>query len=128
CSGTASPRASHAAAMFESMRVGVVVPAHDEEALVGATLAGIPSFVDRIYVVDDGSSDGTAERARAAGDPRVEVIVHDRNRGVGAAIVTGYQRALAAGDDGGRVMAADNQMDPDGLETLVVPVAHGAVD
>jgi glycosyltransferase involved in cell wall biosynthesis len=114
--------------MFEGKRVAVVVPAHDEEQLIGTTLAGIPAFVDRIYVVDDGSGDGTVERARNAGDPRVDVIEHGRNRGVGAAIVTGYQRALAEGDDVVCVMAGDNQMDPADLETLVAPVARGEVD
>jgi glycosyltransferase involved in cell wall biosynthesis len=114
--------------MFESKRVAVVVPAHDEEQLIATTLAGIPAFVDRIYVVDDGSRDATAERAHATNDPRVEVVAHETNRGVGAAIVTGYQRALAAGDDVVAVMAADNQMDPADLEMLVAPVARGEVD
>src|SRR3954452_15938596 len=114
--------------MLEGKRVAVVVPAHDEEQLIGATLAGIPAFVDRIYVVDDGSRDATIERAHEGGDTRVEVIPHDRNRGVGAAIVTGYKRALEAGDDVVCVMAADNQMDPADLETLVAPVARGQLD
>ena len=81
--------------MLDGKRVAVVVPAHDEEALISGTLAGIPEFVDRVYVVDDDSRDGTADRARAAEDPRVEVISHPENEGVGAAIVTGYRRALA---------------------------------
>ena len=114
--------------MLEDRRVAVVVPAHDEEKLVATTLAGIPDFVDRIYVVDDGSRDATVERARGVGDPRVDVIVHERNRGVGAAIVSGYKRALAEGMDVACVMAADNQMDPRDLESLAVPVARGEVD
>ena len=73
--------------MLDGERVAVVVPAHDEEALLPQTLAGIPGFVDRIYVVDDASTDATAERARAAADPRIEVLTHERNQGVGAAIV-----------------------------------------
>jgi glycosyltransferase involved in cell wall biosynthesis len=81
--------------MLEGKRVAVVVPARDEEGLIAQTLQGIPGFVDRIYVVDDASGDATAERARQVGDPRVEVLVHARNQGVGAAIVTGYKRALA---------------------------------
>jgi glycosyltransferase involved in cell wall biosynthesis len=114
--------------MLQGKRVAVVVPAHDEEHLIATTLGGIPAFVDRIYVVDDGSADATVERAQATGDSRVEIVRHDRNRGVGAAIVTGYKRALEAGDDVVCVMAADNQMDPADLTTLVEPVARGELD
>jgi glycosyltransferase involved in cell wall biosynthesis len=114
--------------MLEGKRVAVVVPAHDEEHLIVTTLGGIPGFVDRIVVVDDGSGDATSERVRAFGDTRVELVVHERNRGVGAAIVTGYKHALAAGFDVVCVMAADNQMDPDDLEALVRPVARGELD
>jgi len=114
--------------VVEGKRVAVVVPAYGEEELVGRTLSGIPAFVDRVYVVDDASSDATAERARAVGDERVEVVVHERNRGVGAAIVTGYKRALDEAVDVVCVMAGDNQMDPADLETLVRPVVRGEVD
>ena len=114
--------------MLEGKRVAVVVPAHDEEQLIVATLQGIPGFVDRVYVVDDASSDATAERARSVEDPRVEVVVHERNRGVGAAIVTGYKRALADRVDATAVMAGDNQMDPDELEELTLPVVRGELD
>jgi glycosyltransferase involved in cell wall biosynthesis len=114
--------------MLEGKRVAVVVPAHDEQELIATTLAGIPGFVDRVYVVDDGSRDATVDRARAVGDPRVEVVAHERNRGVGAAIVTGYKRALADGMDVTAVMAADNQMDPGDLGTIALPVVRGDVD
>ena len=113
--------------MFEGKRVAVVVPAYDEERLVVETLRGIPELVDRVYVIDDGSRDGTAAAA-AIGDPRVEVISHERNSGVGAAIVTGYRRALEEGIDVTCVMAGDNQMDPAELAGLVGPVARGDVE
>jgi len=102
------------------------VPAHDEEQLIASTLAAIPSFVDRIYVVDDASRDGTAEKA--AGDPRVQLIRHERNRGVGAAIVTGYQQAIADRVAVTCVMAADNQMAPEDLEPIARPVVDGDAD
>jgi glycosyltransferase involved in cell wall biosynthesis len=114
--------------MLEGKRVAVVVPAHDEEELVGTTIAGIPEFVDRIYVVDDASGDATVERALGVADPRVEVIRHARNEGVGAAIVTGYKRSADEKMDVTAVMAGDNQMDPYDLEHLVQPVARGEVD
>jgi glycosyltransferase involved in cell wall biosynthesis len=114
--------------MVEGKRVAVVVPAHDEQELIAETLRGIPDFVDRVFVVDDASTDATGELARATGDPRVEVLVRAENGGVGAAIVTGYERALADGIDVTCVMAADNQMDPSELRSLVEPVARGEVD
>jgi glycosyltransferase involved in cell wall biosynthesis len=114
--------------VLDGKQVAVVVPARDEEALLPQTLAGIPEFVDRVYVVDDGSTDGTVAAAEAAGDGRVSVIRHERSGGVGAAIVSGYKRALSDGVDVTAVMAADNQMDPADLETLAGAVARGEVD
>ena len=113
--------------MYEGKSVAVVVPAYNEEALIASTVSTIPAFVDRIIVVDDGSNDDTVEKARNA-DPRVDLIVHERNQGVGAAIVTGYKRAIAEEVDITAVMAADGQMDPDDLETLIHGVAVGEVD
>ena len=114
--------------MLEGKSVAVVVPAFREEELIGATLGGIPGFVDRVYVIDDASPDGTADRARSFGDSRVDVVEHARNQGVGGAIVTGYERSLADGNDVTCVMAGDNQMDPADLERLARPVARGEVD
>jgi len=114
--------------MLGGKRVAVVVPAYDEERLVGETIRGIPAFVDRILVVDDASRDGTSATAEAVGDPRVDVLRHERNEGVGAAITTGYRRALEEEIDVTCVMAADNQMDPAELEGLVEPVACGDVE
>jgi glycosyltransferase involved in cell wall biosynthesis len=114
--------------VVEGKRVAVVVPAFDEELLVADTIAGLPDFVDTVVIVDDRSRDATADRAAATGDPRVEVIRHEANRGVGAAIVTGYARCLELGIDVTCVMAGDNQMDPGELESLVAPVARGQVD
>jgi glycosyltransferase involved in cell wall biosynthesis len=114
--------------VLEGKTVAVVVPAYNEERLIAQTLAGVPDFVDRILVVDDASTDATADQARAGGDPRVEVVRHETNGGVGAAILTGYRRALDEHVDVTTVMAADNQMDPGDLRMLVEPVARGEVD
>ncbi len=112
--------------MLDGKTVAVVVPAYDEEKLLPETLAGIPEFVDRIYVVDDASRDGTAEKAEV--DSRAHLIRHEENRGVGAAIVTGYRQAIADRIDVTCVMAADNQMAPDDLEAIARPVVSGDAD
>jgi glycosyltransferase involved in cell wall biosynthesis len=109
-------------------RVAVIIPCFRESALVGRTLSGIPPWVDRIYPVDDGSGDGTAEVILRFTDPRVELLRHERNLGVGAAIATGYRHALLRGDDLFVVMAGDNQMDPADLPTLLAPLIHTNVD
>lgn len=116
--------------MLEGKTVAVVVPAYQEEKLLPVTLGGVPEFVDRIYVVDDCSRDGTLARAEecAARDPRVVVIRHEQNAGVGAAIVSGYLAARRDRIGVTAVMAADNQMDPAELPGLVAPVARGEVD
>jgi glycosyltransferase involved in cell wall biosynthesis len=114
--------------MLDGKRVAVVVPAYDEEKLIATTLRGIPDFVDRVFVVDDASRDGTAEQARSVLDSRVEVVTHDKNQGVGSAILTGYRRALEEGVDVTCVMAGDNQMDPADLEAIAGPVARGEVE
>ena len=112
-------------------RVVVVIPAWDEAPRIARVLRGIPARVDSIVVVDDASTDGTAEAARAAGVARVEIVRHARNRGVGAAITTGYRSALATpggARDAFVVMAGDGQMDPTDLPSLIGPIARDEAD
>ena len=98
------------------------MPAHDEEKLIAETIRSIPYFVDRIYRGRRRlAATARSPLVRALDDERVELIEHERNRGVGAAIVTGYQRALEERIDVTAVMAADAQMDPADLETLCRP-------
>ena len=111
--------------MYKRMTVAVVVPARNEERLVGKTLSTMPGFVDHIIVVDDASSDGTGEAAKSVGDSRTEVITLLENQGVGGAILTGHRLALALGADVSVVMAGDAQMDPDYLPALLDPIACG---
>jgi len=113
--------------MFQGRRVGVIVPAYNEESLVIPTIENMPSYVDRIYVINDGSTDGTHDvvAQMCARNDRVVLIDHMTNGGVGAAIITGYRRCLEDGMDVAVVMAGDNQMDPDQLPRLLTPIARG---
>ena len=116
--------------MYRSNRIAVVIPAHNEEVLIQDTLRGVPEYVDRVYVVNDGSSDETEERIReiASKDGRYVLINHEVNKGVGAAIVSGYTHSIVDKIDITAVMAGDNQMDPLELPKLLDPIVDGEAD
>ena len=116
--------------MWRDVTIAVVVPAYNEARHIARTLDGIPSFVDKIVVVDDGSRDDTASEVsrRADADPRVTLLRHPANRGVGQALCTGYARAFQDGADIVAVMAGDGQMHPDDLERLLLPLVDGVAD
>ena len=132
--------------MYRERTVGVVVPAYNEEAHVGTVLDTIPPFVDRVYAVDDRSTDRTWEIinsrvndenarveetvesppvSRADGGttpPDITPIRHEKNRGAGAALRTGYVHALKDGIDIVVAMDADGQMIPEYLPQLLDPI------
>ena len=117
--------------MLNGARVGVVVPAYNEEGQIGTVLSQIPDFVDTIIVVDDASRDRTVEAAgehQKRMNGRLVILQHDRNKGVGAAITTGYKKAVEQGLDVVAIMAGDAQMDPRDLRDLVAPVTEKRVE
>ncbi len=117
--------------MYNGQTVAVVVPAHNEEQLIGQVLDTMPDFVDLVIVVDDASTDHTAAIVasyKTGMGPRLVLVEHAHNQGVGAAIVTGYKQALVRQSDMVAVMAGDGQMHPDDLERLVAPVACKETD
>ncbi len=116
--------------MYQGKRIGVVVPTYNEERFIEEVFNTMPGYVDRIYVVDDASTDGTSRIiSEVVGqNGRSEVLTHKENRGVGAAIVTGYKEALIEGVDIIAVMAGDNQMDPAELPKLLAPLIADSAD
>ena len=108
--------------MYKGRMIAAVVPAHNEAAHIRDVISGLPGTVDHIVIVDDKSSDDTAELAETSGDPRVHVIRHERNTGVGGAIISGHKRALELGADIDVIFAGDDQMDPAYLEALLDPI------
>jgi glycosyltransferase involved in cell wall biosynthesis len=133
--------------MYKGNRVAVVVPAYNEEGFVGRTIESVPSYVDRVYAVDDGSTDGTwremRETARRINDgrpepavadggredgPRVVTIRNETNSGVGASVKAGYERAIEDGIDVVAVMNGDAQMDPEVLPHFLNPIVEGRAD
>ena len=117
--------------MYKGMTVGVVVPCHNEETQIGTVIETMPDYVDRMFIVDDVSTDKTAEVVESYLDRypgRIRLIKHERNGGVGAAIVTGYKAAVEESIGATAVMAGDAQMDPEDLPALLDPVVSGEVD
>lgn len=108
--------------MYKGKKIGVVVPAYNEGELVLKVIQTAPDLVDHIVVIDDASHDDTYTLAQQAKDTRVTVLRHDKNLGVGGAIMTGHAKILELGDDISVVMAGDAQMDPAYLPDLLDPI------
>ena len=112
----------------DASKVAVVVPAYKDASHIGQVIRGIPTWLTRIYVVDDGCPFNSGDAAEAVEDPRVVVIRRAANGGVGAAVKTGYRRALEDGYDIVVKMDGDDQMDPAHLPTLLAPLRSGRAD
>lgn len=116
--------------MYRDKKISLVIPAYNEERLIGPTLDAATDVIDHIYVVDDCSTDGMAEvvKARAEADPRIEYICHEVNSGVGQGIITGYLKSSEDGYDIAVVVGGDNQMPLEVVNTLLDPVIDGEAD
>jgi glycosyltransferase involved in cell wall biosynthesis len=116
--------------MYRGKTVGVIVPAYNEEKLIGKVLGTVPSFVDHVIVIDDASPDRTGEvvKEHQDGDSRIVYLRLDRNTGVGGAIAAGYTWARDHEIEISVVMAGDAQMDPGDLPHLLDPIAAGEAD
>lgn len=111
-------------------RIVAVIPAYRVQDQLESVLRSIPAVVSAIVVVDDASEDATATVAAgcAADDPRILVERHDRNQGVGGAVVTGFRRALAIGCDIAVKIDGDGQMSLEDLPRLLQPLLNGEAD
>ena len=110
-------------------RIAVVMPCYRVRDHVLGVIEGIGEPCDAIYVVDDACPERSGDHVEAhCRDPRVRVLRHDSNRGVGAAVMTGYRAAIA---DGAAVLVkidGDGQMDPADLPRIVAPILDGTAD
>jgi len=116
--------------MYKDKSICVVVPAYNESTQIGKVISTMPEFVDKIVVVDDASKDDTVDivqRYRNEID-KIEIIQHEANQGVGAAISSGYKWARDNECEVTAVMAGDGQMDPLELSKIIEPVVDGSSD
>jgi len=111
--------------MINGKKIFAVVPAYNEEKSIGKVVRGCKSYVDKVIVVDDASSDKTSEIAKKSG---AKVLKHKVNQGVGAAIRDGFFKAIEEGADIMVVLAGDNQMDPKDIPNVVKPLIGNRAD
>lgn len=114
--------------MYRDQRIVVAIPAYRAEATIAAVVQTLPAFVDNIIVVDDCSPDRLFEVVSALQEPRLIILRHEKNRGVGGAMITAYEHALELGCDIVVKMDADGQMDPDRISELLDAMLNGNFD
>src|SRR5579871_3607556 len=109
-------------------KIAVVIPCYRVEAHIRDVIGNMPAFVWKIIIVDDCSPDNTAHVVSAMADPRIVLVRHEMNQGVGGAMVTGYKKALELGAQIVVKMDGDDQMDPACLPDLVGPLLERKAD
>lgn len=115
---------------FKDKSVAVLIPAYNEATQIESVVKALPTYVDRVVIVNDASTDSTADviRALAEIDERIVAIDLDENRGVGGAMAVAYGWARDNGIDVAVRVDGDGQMDPDEMPLLIEPIVQGTAD
>lgn len=115
--------------MIDDKKVAVVIPCYRVIKQIKTVIERIPCDVDVIYIVDDCCDQGTGEYvSKNISDSRVKVIFHEKNQGVGGAVISGYRQAVLDGLDVVVKIDGDNQMDPSLIPKFVRPITAGNAD
>ena len=115
--------------IFSGQRIAVVIPCYRVRAHVCDVVARIGPEVAMIFAVDDACPENSGEYlSENCGDPRLTVIHHAENKGVGGAVITGYRAAVDAGADIIVKVDGDGQMDPALIPMIARPVIEGRAD
>lgn len=111
--------------MKNDLTIAVVIPCYKVSKHIKQVISTIPDWVDHIITIDDACPENTALLIESMNLPRLTVMVHPENRGVGAAVISGYQEALNLNCDIIVKMDGDGQMDGHYIETLINPLLEG---
>ena len=115
--------------MLVKKKAGVVIPCYKVSAYICDLIREISDEVDFIFIVDDCCPEKSGSLVENTfSDPRIRVIYHPTNQGVGGAVLTGYQAAIKAGADVIVKLDGDGQMDPALIPEFTAPILHGKAD
>lgn len=115
--------------MGSKLKIAVVIPCYKVLAHIESVVAAIPSYVEKIYVVDDQCPEGSGQWVQEhIVDQRLTVLFHELNQGVGGAVMTGYRAAAADGMDIVVKIDGDGQMDPELIRKFTSPIERGEAD
>lgn len=109
--------------------IAVIIPSYKVKNHILDVLSAIGSEVSLIYVVDDACPDKSGKFVEEnTTDSRIKVIYHEKNKGVGGAVLSGYQQAIANGAEIIVKLDGDGQMDPGLISKLILPIKKGEAD
>ncbi|RLB99740.1 MAG: glycosyltransferase family 2 protein, partial [Deltaproteobacteria bacterium] len=116
--------------MYKNKSICVVVPAYNEASQIGKVIETIPDYADQILIVDDASTDGTAQAVEQCQQKNRKIVLirHEANQGCGGALATGYKWTLTNDFDVAVRMDGDGQMNPRDLSALLDPVVEDRAD
>ncbi len=113
---------------FETINITVVIPSYKVKSHIENVVKTLPDFVNNIVVIDDKCPQGSGEFIESLNIPKVTVIFHKSNQGVGGAITTGYKKAIGLNSDVIVKVDGDGQMNPDYIEKLITPIIKNQAD
>ena len=115
---------------FRNYSIAVVIPAYRVEQYIETVLADVPGYIRHIIVVNDASPDSTRQKVEALipRDARIVLVNHEKNKGVGGAMISGYKKAMELGAQVVVKMDGDGQMSPAYLPDLLTPLLLGQAD
>jgi dolichol-phosphate mannosyltransferase len=114
--------------MEEMVKIAVVIPCYRVSCTIKDVILGIPDFVHHVFVVDDACPEGSGKIAQQVGRLNMTVIFREKNGGVGAAVMTGYKKAMECGCNIMVKIDGDGQMDISYLQALLAPLMAGWAD
>ncbi len=116
--------------MYKNNKISMSIPCLNEEKFIDKTIANVPDFVDKIYVINDGSTDKTEKVVKdlAKKDKRITLINNEKNMGNGYSVIQAFKRAIKEDYDINCIVAGDNQCRQEYLEKLVDEVADDHCD